>query len=46
MGSLSILLNSPLNREQQEVARIGEVCGEQLRIIIDDILDISKLEVC
>lgn len=44
MGILSLLLQSPLNSEQRDMVRISEVCGEQLLLVINDILDLTKME--
>ncbi|MEO8326875.1 MAG: ATP-binding protein, partial [Nitrospirota bacterium] len=44
IGMAELLLNSSLNREQQECANIIRMSGEGLLTIINDILDFSKLE--
>jgi signal transduction histidine kinase len=45
MGCMSLLDQSALTPEQHENVRISQVCGEQLLLVIDDILDLTKLEV-
>lgn len=45
LGSIDLLQQTRLNSEQQEWMHITEVCGQQLGSIIDDILDVTKLEV-
>ncbi|MDP1724994.1 MAG: ATP-binding protein [Alphaproteobacteria bacterium] len=44
LGMISLLLDTPLNEEQQSFARIVESSAKTLLEIINDILDISKLE--
>lgn len=44
IGMAELLLNSSLNREQQECASIIRMSGEGLLTIINDILDFTKLE--
>ena len=44
LGFLDILLNSNLNYEQKEVANLMHRNGNNLRVLINDILDISKIE--
>lgn len=46
MGAMSILQTSSLTPDQRELVHISEVCGEQLLLVIDDILDLTKLDVC
>ena len=38
IGSLNLLKDSELCKKQQELVRIGTVCGEQLLVVINDIL--------
>jgi len=44
IGMTSLLLDSPLNRAQQEYAEIIRRSGEDLLTVIGDILDFSKIE--
>ncbi len=44
LGMNGLLLDTPLNEEQRGYAEIVRESGEKLLIIINDILDISKLE--
>ncbi|TPH15640.1 CHASE3 domain-containing protein [Litorilituus lipolyticus] len=44
LGMLTLLENSKLNKEQQEYTSAIRSCGDGLLIVINDILDISKLE--
>jgi signal transduction histidine kinase/CheY-like chemotaxis protein len=44
LGMNSLLLDTPLNAEQRGYAKIVQESGENLLTIINDILDISKLE--
>ena len=44
IGMTGLLLDTPLNPEQQEYARSVQNCGEALLTIINDILDFSKIE--
>lgn len=44
LGFLDILLNSNLNYEQKEVANLMHRNGNNLKALINDILDISKIE--
>jgi len=44
IGMAELLLNSSLDREQQECTKIIRMSGERLLTIINDILDFSKLE--
>jgi hypothetical protein len=38
MGSLALLSATTLNEEQEDLIRIAHICGEQLSLIINDIL--------
>ncbi len=44
IGMTGLLLDTPLNPEQQEYARSVQNCGEALLTIINDVLDFSKIE--
>jgi len=44
MGMNELLLGTPLNEEQRKYALAVEECAESLLTIINDILDISKLD--
>jgi signal transduction histidine kinase/PleD family two-component response regulator len=44
LGMLPILLNTPLNEEQQDFVNTIKTSGEALLNIISDILDFSKIE--
>ena len=44
LGMADLLLDSPLGAEQRQQAESIQACGESLLSIIDDILDISKIE--
>jgi signal transduction histidine kinase len=44
MGSLALLDDTPLLPEQAQVLRIATLCGEQLLVLINDILDRAKME--
>jgi len=44
IGMSSLLLETELNDEQQEYARVVSTCGDQLLSLINDILDFSKIE--
>ncbi len=44
LGLNEVLLESELNSEQQRHARQMQGCGETLLRVIDDILDVSKIE--
>ena len=44
IGMSSLLLETELDDEQQEFARIVSACGDQLLSLINDILDFSKIE--
>jgi len=44
IGTTEILLDSELTSEQREFARILSQCGDHLLHVINDILDLSKIE--
>ena len=44
LGMTGLLLDTPLNEEQRGYAEIVQTSGEALLTVINDILDISKLE--
>jgi signal transduction histidine kinase/FixJ family two-component response regulator len=44
LGMTALLLDTPLNDEQRKFAEIVQESGESLLAIVNDILDISKLE--
>jgi len=42
--ALSLLSESSLTSDQQELTKISGVCGDQLLVVINDVLDLSKME--
>ncbi|MBA2660579.1 MAG: response regulator [Nitrosospira sp.] len=44
LGTVSLLLNTPLTAPQRELAKLARASGETLLTIINDILDFSKIE--
>ena len=44
IGMTQLLLDTELSKEQREYASTVEVCGEALLCLINDILDLSKIE--
>jgi signal transduction histidine kinase/DNA-binding response OmpR family regulator/HPt (histidine-containing phosphotransfer) domain-containing protein len=44
LGMASLLLDTPLNDEQRRFANVVQESGESLLCVLNDILDISKLE--
>jgi len=44
IGALHLLSETKLNEEQRELTNIAEVSGSQLLVVINDILDLSKME--
>jgi signal transduction histidine kinase len=43
MGPIQLLQNSELTSEQRDLVNIAKTCGEQLLVVINDILDYSKV---
>jgi len=43
-GALNLLSTSKLTQEQRDLVRIIDVCGQQLLVVINDVLDLSKME--
>ena len=44
IGMANLLLNTPLDAEQRELAEIIQHSGESLLVVLNDILDYSKIE--
>ena len=44
IGMVGLLLRSPLTLEQQEQAETIDACAQSLLTLVDDILDLSKIE--
>ncbi|MBI1850665.1 MAG: response regulator [Planctomycetes bacterium] len=44
IGMTGLLLNTPLDAEQRDYAQTVRTCGDHLLAIINDILDLSKME--
>lgn len=44
LGAIDLLLDSPLDEQQAPFARIAQDAGESLRRLLDDLLDISRIE--
>lgn len=44
MGMSSLLVKTPLNEKQTKYAKTIQFASDNLRVIIDDILDLSKIE--
>jgi PAS domain S-box-containing protein len=44
LGMLQLLLDTELNPEQRDYAGVIDTCGRALMSLIDDILDLSKIE--
>jgi signal transduction histidine kinase len=44
MGMISLLVDTKLTQEQMDMLKTARLCGEQLLVIISDILDLSKME--
>ncbi len=44
LGTVGLLLNTPLTASQRELASLARASGETLLTIINDILDFSKIE--
>ncbi|WP_305043961.1 PAS domain S-box protein [Geoalkalibacter sp.] len=44
IGTMELLLESPLNEEQRQYVQMAQASGRALLSLIDDILDVSKIE--
>jgi two-component system sensor histidine kinase/response regulator len=44
VGSIELLSETPLNREQQEFVELARSSGEALLTVVNDVLDIAKIE--
>jgi signal transduction histidine kinase/CheY-like chemotaxis protein len=44
VGSMELLAESPLNREQEEFVQLARSSGEALLTVVNDVLDIAKIE--
>lgn len=44
LGTASLLLESPLENEQRVLARVIEDSGRRMRALLDDLLDVAKIE--
>eukprot|EP01114_Cavostelium_apophysatum_P020422 TRINITY_DN6839_c0_g1_i1.p1 TRINITY_DN6839_c0_g1~~TRINITY_DN6839_c0_g1_i1.p1 ORF type:complete len:693 (-),score=231.02 TRINITY_DN6839_c0_g1_i1:46-1938(-) len=44
MGMLSLLSDTNLSPQSREMVKTAHICGEQLMTVINDILDLSKME--
>ncbi len=44
MGMINLLYQTRITREQMEMLQTATMCGEQLLVIINDILDLTKME--
>lgn len=44
LGMLSLLSETVLSIEQKDMLNVAQVCGKTLLIVINDILDLCKLE--
>jgi signal transduction histidine kinase len=44
MSTLSLLTKATLSEEERSLLQIGQVCGEQLLMVINDVLDFSKID--
>lgn len=44
IGALQWLMGSPLGAEEMEFARLAQGCADSLLLLVDDILDLSKIE--
>jgi len=44
IGTLSLLSEGVLTSEQKEHLAVANICSQQLQVVINDILDLSKLE--
>src|SRR5690348_12274109 len=44
IGALELLSETPLTTDQRDLVQTASLCGEQLQVVINDILDHSRLE--
>jgi signal transduction histidine kinase len=44
IGALELLSETPLTPEQRDLVQTASLCGEQLHVVINDILDHTRLE--
>jgi signal transduction histidine kinase len=44
LGMMLLLAESKLTSEQQDMVHIAHICGEQLLVLIKDILDFTKVK--
>jgi signal transduction histidine kinase/ActR/RegA family two-component response regulator len=44
LGMISLLDDSGLNEDQREKVRVAKSCGESLLVLVNDVLDLSKIE--
>lgn len=45
LGMISLLQESQLNEEQKEMLSVADACGQTLLNVINDILELCKIEV-
>ncbi len=44
MGMMNLLSDTQLTHDQLDMVKTAHVCGEQLLVVINDILDLTKME--